>query len=105
MVLITFDAAKAREMPESQQAVIYGEEVRKYLRDKCDPEEGRTTKAWRIYPSNTDVSEEASRWKTSMARPRNSLPWILVSNGTSWYEGPLPKTVEEAMTLLKKYLE
>ena len=48
-----------------------------------------------------DAEEKA--WQDAMKRPHPTLPYLIVSNGKSGYEGPLPTSVDEAMTILKKY--
>ena len=58
---------------------------------------------WRQFDYDADLSLVDQKWKDAMARPRQSTPWIIASNGTSGYEGPLPKSVDETITLLEKY--
>lgn len=105
MVLIVYETEEAAKIPEKQQQILYGKATREYLDSKCSQEPGRNTKAWRIYDKDLDVSGELAAWKAAMGRPRTSIPWLIISNGVTGFEGPLPGTVEEAMTLFKKYLE
>lgn len=44
---------------------------------------------YRMYDSENPP--EAEPWKTAMARPRQSTPWLIVSNpGKGGFEGPVP---------------
>ncbi len=53
---------------------------------------------------DTDVSSLAAHWQAAMKRPRGSLPWIVVSNGTTGYEGPLPANLDATTALVLKYV-
>jgi hypothetical protein len=45
---------------------------------------------WRILDPDSDMSREAEKWRNAMARPRATLPWVIVSNHPKGgYEGPL----------------
>ena len=58
---------------------------------------------WRIWDQNVETKFEAEKWRQALAKPRDALPWIYVSNGKSGYSGPLPETVEATIELLEKY--
>ena len=48
---------------------------------------------YRQYDANETPAEEP--WKTAMGRPRESTPWLIVSNpGKGGFEGPLPSTID-----------
>jgi len=40
-----------------------------------------------------------------LARPRDSLPWLMVSNGTSGTEGELPLTIADAKKVIGELLQ
>jgi hypothetical protein len=50
------------------------------------------------FPENCDLV-----WCKALKRPMESLPWIIISNGKTGYEGPLPKTTDELIELVDKY--
>jgi hypothetical protein len=62
------------------------------------------TREWRIWDKDVDPSQESAVWQAAMKRPRASVPWLLVSNGKTGYEGPLPGTADDLLALLKKYV-
>lgn len=75
--------------------------IRNYLNAKCVKEEG--TAEFRIWDKETDVTYAPKLWQDAMKRPRVTVPWIVISNGTKGYEGPLPLNVESTLRLLKEY--
>lgn len=103
-VLIVYETADASKLPPAQQAILYGETVRTYLNSKCaaDPGVG-AWKAWRIYDKDVDLSGESKLWRDAMLRPRQTVPWVIVSNGRQGYEGPLPANVDDMLALLKTF--
>jgi hypothetical protein len=88
----------------TQHSIIYGKLVRDYLQSKCVVGQDGKTKEFRIYDKDLDVSGDSSLWQTAMNRGRTkTLPWIIISNGKTGYEGPLPNSVPATMTLLRKF--
>lgn len=102
-VLITFDKDKLTTLSMGQQSILFGKTVRDYLESKCVMGPDGKTKEFRIYPNSTPKDSIDKKWRDAMSRPKNADPWLIVSDGKTGFEGPLPKTVEEAMTILKKY--
>lgn len=102
-VLITFDDKKVTQIPEEQQAILHSKAVRDYLDSKCPLGPDGKTKEYRFYPNNIPKNSIDKKWADAMARPTTSDLWMIVSNGKTGWEGPLPKNVNEAMTIFKKY--
>ena len=50
-----------------------------------------------------EVEGEDSIWLTALKRKRESLPWIIISNGKRGFEGPLPTTEAETRKLIEGY--
>lgn len=117
-VLIVYQDDVANRYPITQQSVLFGAEFREYLRTKC-AKDATGNPQRRIYNSSVDLSSAPKLWQDAFAHVKKKqtvknpdgslveldkpLPWIIVGNGDKWEEGPLPKTVPEAITLAKKY--
>lgn len=101
-VLIVYDGETVDKLPTAQHDVLFAKDVRDYLNAKTKTGSGGW-KDFRIYSIKYDLSGDDRMWQDAMKRPRSSLPWIIVSNGTQWFEGPLPGTIADTLTLLKKY--
>lgn len=102
-VLILYESAELSKIPPDQRQIIFSKDVRDYLNAKCIAGADGKTKEWRMFDKDTDVSSETSIWQAAMQRHPLSLPWMLISTGTSGFEGPLPANPADALTLLKKY--
>lgn len=101
-VLIVYESAELSKYSAQQQAILTGKTVRDYLNANCvaGPKE---QKEWWILDKDADVSAIAKHWQDAMKRPRKSTPWIIVSDGVKGYEGALPASVADTISLLKKY--
>lgn len=64
------------------------------------------TKEWRVYDKDSAALSDTQLWRDALKRrPAGfSVPWVILSNGITGYEGPLPKTDPEIKSLLKKYV-
>lgn len=78
--------------------------VRKALNDACVMGADGKTKEWRIWDTAiVDISAESKIWQDAIKRPFTALPWIIISNGKTGYEGPLPGTIDQTLELIKKW--
>lgn len=98
----------ADKLPEAQQAILTSTIIRDYLNAKCavDPS-NPSIKAYRLWDKDLvgdNIANEHQVWRDAMARKRDSLPWIIVSNKTNGkaFEGPLPADVNKTLELLKQ---
>lgn len=97
--LIVYD--KTAVISAGQQSAIDGKTVRDYLESHCAKE--GSGKAYRIWPVQEDFTGAPAVWQDAMKRPHPNIPWLVVSDGKTGFEGPLPKTIAETMTIFKKY--
>ena len=100
-VLIVFETGQG--LPAAQSSILYGKRTRDYLDQHCVKGPNGQTPEYRIYDKDVSLANESKLWRDAMARPRASVPWVLVSNGTTGFEGPLPATVDEFIALCDKY--
>lgn len=102
-VLIVYESADIGKYPKGQQELLYSRTLRDFLNQHCPAGDDGKTKEWRIFDQNVETKNESKLWQDAMARPRASLPWIIVSNGKTGFEGPLPGTLDDVMKLVQKY--
>lgn len=94
---------EAERMTKEQQAILGSPSIRAYLDSKCPKGQDGKTPEWRLFEQHDDLSNETNVWKLAMQMPRQSLPWIVISDGKTGFSGPLPKTEAETLALLKTY--
>ena len=58
---------------------------------------------FRFFDQDTKFTECDGFWCKAMARERKSVPWVLIRNDKHMHEGPLPKSVDELLKLLKRF--
>lgn len=102
-VLMVYESAELSKMPAAQNAALYSKQVENYLNSHCPPGVDGKTKDWRIWDKDVDTSGEAKIWQDAMKRPWGGAPWIIISNGKTGYEGKLPATEADLLTLIKTY--
>ncbi len=104
-VLIVYETGETSKLAPAQRVILTSGTVRDYFRAKCasDSTANQDGKAYRIWDKDTDTTNELKSWQDAMKRDRKSIPWIVISNGKTGFEGPLPATVDDTLALLKKY--
>jgi len=105
-VLIVEDAANRAKLPASQEVILFDKSVRDYLATKCVKGDDNKTPERRICDKGIDYSKQkvwADALERANSKAKGTYPWIAISNGKEGFEGPLPKTVDETLALLKKY--
>lgn len=105
--LIVYETADLSKMPRPQHAVLFSKTVRDYLSAKCVTEPDGKTRAWRIFDKDVDASSDTRGWADLLKRPRQSVPWVVLTDaaGAVLHEGPLPGDVEQTLALLRKWGE
>jgi hypothetical protein len=93
-VLIVYESEDKPTYPIGQAMVLDSATFREYLAGKCDPD------GWRFEDQNVDTAHMDEIWQRWLKRDRESLPWIMISNGESKAEGPLPLTIELTQALI-----
>ena len=101
-VLILYETSEYEKLDPLHKAVISGLEVRQYLDKTCVKEEDGG-EGYRIYDKDQDVSGDYKVWRDAMERRPSEIPWVIISNGKTGYEGKLPLGPAKFIELCKKY--
>lgn len=102
-VLIVYDGNALLSMPPEQALILTSKKVADVLNSKCAIGPDGKTKEWRNYSADAPLDKDFKVWQDAMKRPRTSLPWTIISNGKTGYEGPLSKNQDEFIALVNKY--
>jgi hypothetical protein len=103
-VLLIEESADRAKLPEKQLQILASPAVKAYLNSHCGPDDDYP-KAWAFFDKDVDTSGLHKKWQDAVKRPRTQTPWLIIASNSDKgsYEGPLPASVEEMLTLLKKY--
>jgi hypothetical protein len=94
-VLIVLEKKDQQTLKKEHVAIIFGEETETYIKSKNG--------GFAVLDKDNTAASLPKAWQDAMKRPRSTLPWVLISNGKTGYEGPLPTHEEEWKLLLRKY--
>lgn len=103
-VLIVYESGMADKLTRAQQGIVYGKLTREALDKKCVVGPDGKTPEYRILDRDADASRDSTIWADAMKRTAGkTMPWVILSNGRTGFEGPLPKDAGEFLLLLEKY--
>lgn len=100
-VLILYETSELSRLPISQASILSSTTLRHYLDEKC-VKVGQTPE-YRVYDKDTDLTNESELWRAAAKRPASKLPFLIVSNGKTGWEGPLPTSLDETMAIIKRH--
>lgn len=98
-ILIVYESKDLLSLP----GWVHSAEWRNFTMSACVKGKDGKTPEYRITDQDSPVVQNSQLWADALKRKRDSLPWILISNGKTGYEGPLPATLAETLDLAKKY--
>jgi hypothetical protein len=101
-VLFIEETGQLSKLPKEQRYIAQSKEVAEYCNEHC-AKESTGQAAMRLFDPEQDVSHEQKSWREAMKNPHDPPPWLMVSDGRKGVSRPLPKTLDETMTVLKKY--
>jgi len=102
--LIVEESAERSKLPAAQREILGSTVLRLALSAACAKGPDGKTPEWRIFDKDAPMGAESKLWQDAMARPRKSLPWLIMSNGVTGFEGPLPTSgVDEVLKMVEKY--
>lgn len=99
-VLMVYDQKK---LTPALTDILFSKDIADYLNAKCAVGADGKTREWRVWPKTVDVKNETAVWKNAFNRPRAADDWIIISDGKTGFEGPIPLVEADVLTLLKKY--
>lgn len=106
-VLVLEETDDRDNLPGSQQALLVSlsqGKAAQHLDAVCAKEAGQPE--WRILDDDADGKYLSPLWKEALDRLKadsTPSPKVLISNGVTGFQGPLPKTVEEWAALVAKF--
>ena len=96
-VLVIYETDDRVSMPAEQRAIIDSVPLRAWIKDQRFES--------RFLDPQTELRSLDEWWGQALQLDRESLPWVVISNGRTGYSGPLPKDVEEFKQLLGRYVQ
>lgn len=95
-VLILEETNDRGTLPAAQARIFTSTKVLGWLRTNAPDR-------WRVWDKDVDPSSVPAEFADALKVQRGGLPWIVISNGTTGFSGPLPATEADTITLLEKY--
>lgn len=111
-VLVIEESSDRSDLPAEQASIFTASEFHTYIRDRCETLDGEPERERYFYRVwDDDLTDEQLRFAPAKLqaayqkiKPQaTTLPWIAISDGQGGWQGPLPKTLDETMALLKKW--
>ena len=101
---VLFVYESAIPLSKEHQTIVYGQKVRDYLNKYAAKGDDGKTPDWRLLDADTTYTDPNNRWAKALARPRTTLPWLVISNGVTGWEGPLPTSEEEVILAIDSFV-
>lgn len=103
-VLMIEESDDRAKITKGQYNALFGSAMRDYINASVAKEDGQP--ALRILDKDQATLGMAKHWQdAAKKRPANfTTPWLIVSNGTTGWEGPMPADEAETKAILAKYL-
>jgi hypothetical protein len=95
-VLIIEETNNRGTLPAAQAQIFTSTKVLGWLRTNAPAH-------WRIWDADVDASKAPTEFQDAIKLPRTGLPWVVISNGTTGFSGPLPANETDTLSLLEKY--
>jgi len=102
-VLIVEETADRPKLPGSQSNIFTSVTFRHYLQDHCCKLDDGSP-AFRIVDVD-QIDKLPSEFRETAKLDRGKLPWLWATDGTDGISQPLPKSVDEAIEVLKPFAE
>jgi hypothetical protein len=102
-VLIVYEIDQQATYPASQMAQLGSTALRTWLTNTVARAPNGQPE-WRVLDQDAVCPVgQPTLWCDALKRPRSTLPWIIISNGKTGFEGPLPQTESDTRKLIETY--
>lgn len=102
-VMVIYETADVPNYPATQVGILTSQSVKKWLDANCTVGPDGVTPEWRFVDDDSVFDDPESVWAKAIKRDRESLPWVIISDGTKGHEGPLPMDAAGMLDLLKGF--
>lgn len=98
---VLFLAESGERLPAEIEDAFYSREIGDWLNANCIQVDGQPD--FRRLDPDSQFTDANHRFAKALARPRTAMPWLIISNGVTGYEGQFPGGKNQTLELLKKY--
>ena len=102
-VLISYEADEVASYASTVRSQLFSSPMRVTLNGLVGRDTANQPMIRVLDKDTTCPLGQPNMWCLALGRPRTALPWIIISNSTTGYEGPLPTTEAETIKLIERY--
>ena len=95
-IMLVYESADASKLSPGHQGILFSAESRSFLKSAAGDN-------WRLFDKDTEFTDANNKWAKALKRDRGALPWVVISNGTTGFEGPLPNNLAEFRGMVEIY--
>jgi len=95
-ILFVAESSDASALTKGQREILFALEGRNFLNSVAGDK-------WRAFDQHVQFTDPNEVWAKALMRPRTSLPWVIISNGVTGFEGPMPGSLADLKKLVEEY--
>ena len=95
-ILFVSESSDASTLTRGQREILFSLEGRNFLNSIAGDK-------WRAFDQHVQFTDPNGVWAKALKRPRTSLPWVIISNGVTGFEGPMPNNLAEFKGMVEIY--
>ena len=95
-ILMIYESSEYNKLKPQQKEIVESATNRQYLNQV-------TNGNFRWLDQHTNYTDPENKWRKALERPRDSLPWMIISNGVTGFEGSMPNSMEELKGTIEIY--
>ena len=102
--VLILEETEDRNNPEMRDCLraLKSPKIRTYLDSHCEPV-GTTDRGWLMIDKDNDLRHADPYWQEALKLPRDSVPWMYITNGKQGTSGPFSCDEEENLEILRKW--